>query len=126
MTAEESPEEKVTALVHAIFYDAARNRNFFLAYTDLAAHAARSRTYREVSIAFRSLQHATFKGVIRLGVEEGQFHVQDVDEAATVLRAMIDGLSMQWVQESDWRRLHAVYRQVCLDSLLAYLGIRVP
>jgi hypothetical protein len=47
-----------------------------------------------------------------------------VDEAATVLRAIIDGLSMQWLQESDWKGLHAVYRQTCIDSLLSYLGIK--
>lgn len=119
-----SPEGKVVALVQAIFYDPARNRNFFLAYTDLVASAARSKKYREVSLAFRSVQHATFKSVIRSGLDGGHFRVDDVDEAARVLRAIVDGLSMQWLQEPDWKQLHGVYRQTCVDSLLSYLGLR--
>ncbi len=64
--------------------------------------------------------------VIGLGVSRGAFRVADVGEAATTMRAIIDGLFLQWIQEERWRRLHASYRETCKRAVLAYLRAPDP
>ena len=53
--------------------------------------------------------------------EEGVFHDGDDCEPATVVRALVDGLFTQWVQEKDWRNTHERYRERCKRLVLAYL-----
>jgi TetR/AcrR family fatty acid metabolism transcriptional regulator len=117
----QSPEEKVRAMIDAIFIDPRRNRNFYLAYTDLVAHAARNDRFNELSATFRSIVNAQYADVIRLGVD-GRFRVERVEEAAMGVRAIIDGLFLQWLQEEEWREKHAAYKDMCSRSVLAYLA----
>jgi len=53
--------------------------------------------------------------------EEGVFHDGDACEPATVVRALVEGLFTQWVQEKDWRNTHERYRERCKRLVLAYL-----
>jgi AcrR family transcriptional regulator len=116
-----SPEEKVRAMIDAIFIDPVRNRNYYLAYTDLVEYAARAQRFKELSATFRDIVETTYADVIRLGVVQDAFEVRDVQEAAKVFRAIIDGLFMQWLQEEDWRITHATYKETCTHALLSYL-----
>ena len=59
--------------------------------------------------------------MIQNGVSAGVFRVEDVKEAACTLRAIIDGLFLQWLQETDWKRLHPRYREICERAVLTYL-----
>ena len=59
--------------------------------------------------------------VIELGQEEGVFLGGDSREGATVVRALVDGLFTQWIQEKDWEKTHAEYREICKRSVLTYL-----
>jgi AcrR family transcriptional regulator len=117
-----TPEEKVRAMIDAIFVDANRNRDFYLAYTDLIAHAARNDRFNELSLTFRSIVNGQYAEVIQSGVDRGAFVAPNVDEAAKGVRALIDGLFLQWLEEEDWRGLHAAYKALCARSVLAYLG----
>ena len=117
-----SPEEKVRAMIDAIFVDAVRNRDFYLAYTDLIAHAARNDRFNELSLTFRSIVNGQYAEVIRSGLDGGAFVVPSVDEAAKGVRALIDGLFLQWLEEEDWRALHPAYKALCTRAVLAYLG----
>jgi AcrR family transcriptional regulator len=119
----ESPEDKVRAMIDAIFRDAVRNRNFYLAYTDLIAHAARNRRFNRLNETFRSIVNEAYAEVVRAGLG-GPFRVGDVDEAAMGVRALIDGLFLQWLEEPDWRRRHGEYREICVRAVLAFLGGR--
>jgi AcrR family transcriptional regulator len=119
-----TPEEKVRAMIDAIFVDANRNRDFYLAYTDLIAHAARNDRFNELSLTFRAIVNGQYAEVIRSGVDHGAFVAPSVDEAAKGVRALIDGLFLQWLEEEDWRGLHAAYKALCTRAVLAYLGAR--
>jgi hypothetical protein len=57
-----------------------------------------------------------------------EFVVRDVEEAAQVVRAVIDGLFIQWLQEEDWRKTHKSYKETCSTALLSYLesGKAIP
>jgi TetR/AcrR family transcriptional regulator, fatty acid metabolism regulator protein len=120
----DTPEDKVRAMIDAIFVDARRNRDFYLAYTDLIASAARNDRFNELSLTFRSIVNGQYAELIRSGVDVGAFEAPDVDEAAMGVRALLDGLFLQWLEEEDWRGLHASYKAICTRALLAYLGAR--
>jgi TetR/AcrR family fatty acid metabolism transcriptional regulator len=117
----EAPEDKVRAAIDAIFVDPLRNRNFYLAYTDLIAHAARNDRFGELNATFRAIVNGAYAELIRSGTG-GPFRVADVDEAAMGFRALVDGFFLQWLEEPEWERLHGAYKAACTRALLTYLG----
>jgi hypothetical protein len=44
-----------------------------------------------------------------------------VAEAATVVRAIIDGLFLQWIHDADWADRYLERREACKHAILAYL-----
>lgn len=122
MAAAHSPEAKVLAMIEAIWIGPETNRGFYLTYIDLAAQAARNETFTALSATFHSIVDALYADAVREGVAAGAFAVDEVDEAATVVRAIIDGLFLQWMQDRAWQRRHEAYKDVCKRAVLAYLS----
>jgi TetR/AcrR family transcriptional regulator, fatty acid metabolism regulator protein len=116
----ESAEDKIRALVDAIFVDARRNRTFYLAYTDLIAHAVRNRRFTELNEAFRNIVNGQYADVIRAG-SGVEFRTLNAEEAAIAVRALIDGHFLQWLEEDDWESAHALYQERCTTAVLDYL-----
>jgi AcrR family transcriptional regulator len=117
----EAPEQKVHAMVDAIFVDPRRNRDFYLAYTALIGEAARNERFNELNVTFRSIMNASYADLIRSGAGT-VFAVDNVEDAAMGVRALIDGLFLQWLEESDWTALHERYKAMCARAILRYLG----
>jgi TetR/AcrR family fatty acid metabolism transcriptional regulator len=124
--AAESPQQQVRSMIDAIFIDPDRNRNFYLGYIDLVEYSARSQSFNDLSNEFRSIVDAMYAQVIRHGVAKKAFVVRDVGEAAQVVRAVIDGLFIQWLQEDDWKKTHGTYKEMCSAALLSYLESAKP
>ena len=101
-------------MADAIFIEPRRNRDFYLAYTDLIAHGTRNERFLEISAAFRSIVNRQYAEVIRTGLPS-PFAVDDVEGAASVVRAIIDGLFLQWLEEGHWEATHAAYNG-CANS----------
>jgi len=120
-----TPEGRVLAMIDGIWSGAETNRRFYLLYLDLAGHAARLRNFTELSATFRAHENGLYSEVIQEGMAAGAFGVEDAEEGAVALRAIIDGLFLQWLQEADWERLHPWYREACKRAALAYL-VRTP
>jgi TetR/AcrR family transcriptional regulator, fatty acid metabolism regulator protein len=120
-----TPEGRVLAMIDGIWSGAETNRRFYLLYLDLAGHAARLHHFTRLSATFHALENGLYKEVIADGVAAGAFGVEDLEEGAVALRAIIDGLFLQWLQEADWERLHPWYRETCKRAALAYL-VRTP
>jgi TetR/AcrR family fatty acid metabolism transcriptional regulator len=118
----EAPEEKVHAMVDAIFVDPRRNRDFYLAYTALIGEAARNERFNELNVTFRSIMNAAYADLIRSG-EGTVFVIDSVEEAAMGVRAVIDGFFMQWLEESDWVAAHERYKAMCSRAILRSLGL---
>ncbi|MGH3086550.1 MAG: TetR/AcrR family transcriptional regulator [Rubrobacteraceae bacterium] len=117
----ETAEEKVSEMVDAIFVSPESNRRFYLVFFDFLAHAARNERFGDVSATFHEICNALYAEVVRTGQEEGVFQGTEAREAATVVRALVDGLFTQWVQDRDWEQSHEEYREICKRSILAYL-----
>lgn len=120
-----TPHGKVLAMIDGIWTGAETNRRFYLLYLDLAGHAARVHHFTQLSATFHAIVNALYAEVIAQGVAEGAFAVEDPEEGAVALRAIIDGLFLQWLQEADWERLHPWYRETCKRAAVAYLA-RTP
>ncbi len=117
----DTAEDKVISMIDVIFAGPEQNRRFYLTYLDLLDHAARVDGFGQLSDAFRLTVNSLYAEVIRLGQADGAFGQADVAEAATTVRAIIDGLFLQWLQERQWARLHAQYRTTCKRAVLTYL-----
>ena len=116
-----TPVEAVEKMIETIFLGPDQSRRFYLTYLDLIDHAARVSGFGQISAAFRATVNLVYAEVIGAGVADGTFRVRDVDEAAVALRAIVEGLHFQWLQEDAWRERHAWYRRACVDAVLAYL-----
>ena len=117
----ETPVDAVRTMIETIFRGPDQSRRFYLTYLDLIDHAARVSGFGQISAAFRSSVNRVYAEVIRSGVSAGTFRVRDADEAAVVVRAIVEGLHFQWLQEDDWRERHGWYKRACTDTVLAYL-----
>jgi AcrR family transcriptional regulator len=117
----ETAEEKVSAMVDAIFVSPEANRRFYLVFFDFLGYAARNDRFADVGATFHEICNGLYAEVIQLGQEEGVFPGRDASEGATVVRALMDGLFTQWIQDKDWKKKHAECREVCKRSILTYL-----
>jgi AcrR family transcriptional regulator len=112
-------EEKIRAMIDAIFVDPRRNRDFYAVYSELIAHASRNRRYADLNGWFREIVTGQYADLIRITDRRSK---KDVEEAAMVVRALIDGLFLQWLEEGDWVERHAAYKDLCTRAILASLG----
>lgn len=117
----DSAEAKASAMIDAIFVGPESNRRFYLVFFDFLGYAARSDRFADVATTFHEICNTLYAEVVRLGQDEGVFSKGDAWEAATVVRALVDGLFTQWVQDRNWENSHSEYREMCKRSVLTYL-----
>jgi TetR/AcrR family fatty acid metabolism transcriptional regulator len=115
------PVEKVRALVALIFPSPSKNRAFFRAFVDFCGLAARRESFREINERFYAGCRDIDRRIVEEGMRRGTFAVRGAEEAASTLRALFDGLMMQWLAEKDPEGSFAAYRERCERELLAYL-----
>jgi AcrR family transcriptional regulator len=111
-------EAKIKAMIDAIFRDPRRNRTFYVVYAELIAHSCRNGRFAEVNRRFREIVVGEYEAVIR---STGGMSPRAVEQAAIVVRALIDGLFLQWLEESDWEGKFQEYKDLCVRSILASL-----
>jgi TetR/AcrR family transcriptional regulator, fatty acid metabolism regulator protein len=121
VAAVEDPVEKVRALVALIFPSPSKNRAFFRAYVDFCGLASRREAFREVGERFYSGCLGIDGGIVEEGVRRGVFLLRDPNEAGSTMRAIFDGLMMQWLTEKDPDASFEEYRRRCEHELLQYL-----
>jgi AcrR family transcriptional regulator len=123
---QEDPVEKVRALVALIFPSPSKNRAFFRAYIDFCGLAARKEAFREVGERFYRGCRELDRTIVEEGMRQGAFVVRDPAEAASTLRAIFDGLMLQWLIEPEPEASFEQYRDRCERELLRYLTGPIP
>src|SRR5262245_43030849 len=111
-------DEKIRAMIDAIFLDPQRNRDFYIVYAELIAHSSRNGRFAALNGWFREIVTGQYAAVI--GSTDGRSK-QGVAESATVVRALIDGLFLQWLEEPDWEARHSEYKDLTVRSIIALL-----
>lgn len=122
LEAADDPTDRLGPLLDAIFVAPDSNRDFHLVYLDLIEHAAREQSFAELPAMTRGIIETLYAEVIRAGVEDGLFEVDDVDEAALTMRIVIDGTFIEWLQRPDWLDSHAEFKARCQRTLATLLG----
>ena|SRR5450432_724860 len=121
VAAVEEPVAKVRALVALIFPSPSKNRAFFRAFVDFCGLASRREAFRLVNERFYAGCRDIDGGIVEEGMRRGVFVVRDPKEAGSTMRAIFDGLMMQWLSEKDPEATFGVYRDRCERELLHYL-----
>jgi TetR/AcrR family fatty acid metabolism transcriptional regulator len=121
VAAQTEPVAKVRALVALIFPSASKNRAFFRAFVDFCGLAARREAFRLVNERFYAGCREIDGGIVEEGMRRGVFTVRDPMEAGSTIRAIFDGLMMQWLAEKDPEGTFADYRDRCERQILTYL-----
>jgi TetR/AcrR family transcriptional regulator, fatty acid metabolism regulator protein len=111
-------DAKIRAMVDAIFVDPQRNRNFYIVYAELIAHSSRNGRFAELNSWFREIVTGQYAAVISSTTRRSK---KAVAEAAMVVRALIDGLFLQWLEEPDWEARHSEYKNLCVRSIITFL-----
>jgi TetR/AcrR family transcriptional regulator, fatty acid metabolism regulator protein len=111
-------DAKIRAMIDAIFLDPRRNRNFYIVYTELIAQSSRNGRFAELNGWFREIITGQYAAVIGSTSRRSK---KAVAESAMVVRALIDGLFLQWLEEPDWEARHSEYKNLCVRSILDYL-----
>lgn len=117
----EEPVAKVRALVALIFPSPSKNRAFFRAFVDFCGLASRREAFRLVNERFYAGCRDIDGGIVEEGMRRGVFVVRDPKEAGSTMRAIFDGLMMQWLSEKDPEATFGRYRDRCERELLHYL-----
>lgn len=124
INAADDPSDRLGRLLDAIFVSAQANRDFQLVYLDLIEHSVREEAFAELPAMTRGIIEELYADVVRAGVADGAFDVEDPDEAALLMRVLIDGTFLQWLQRPDWESSHGEFRFRCQAQLERVLGVR--
>jgi TetR/AcrR family transcriptional regulator, fatty acid metabolism regulator protein len=118
-------EAKMHALLDTIFYSAKENRKFFLVYLDFVAQGLRNLAFGKTNISFYEMCREIGREIVAQGIAEGVFRPVDLDEAGTVVRAIFDGLNIQWLfdHSANPDETFDRYKAWALASVKAYLGV---
>ena len=113
VAAASDPVAKVRALVALIFPSPSKNRAFFRAYVDFCGLAARREPFRLIGERFYEGCRQIDRSIVEEGVSSGLFVARDAGEMASTLRAIFDGLMLQWLTEPDPEACFEGYRERC-------------
>ena len=115
------PLDKMRALVAITFPSPSKNRAFFRTFVDFCGLAARREGFREVTARFYRGCREIDGAIIEEGMRRGIFARREAESAASTVRAIFDGLMMQWLAEEDPDGSFEAYRERCERELLGYL-----
>jgi AcrR family transcriptional regulator len=92
----QEPIAKLQAMLGTIFCSAQEARQFFLAYTDFISIGIRNKRFHDLNAKFYQGCACHNQEIILAGIEAGVFRPVNVDDACSMMRALVDGLMMQW------------------------------
>lgn len=113
------PITKVKAAIGSIFANAQESRQFFLAYSDFVSLGTRNKRFHDLNAKFYAGCCGHDREIIEEGIKAGVFRTLDVDDASSMVRALVDGLMLQWFFSSEGT--FDDYRRRCERVVLDYL-----
>jgi len=115
----ETPTEKMKAVISTIFANAQESRQFFLAYTDFISIGTRNKRFHDLNAKFYEGCCGHDRDIIQSGISTGVFRSVDIGDASTMVRALVDGMMLQWFFSSQGT--FDDYRRRCERIVLDYL-----
>jgi AcrR family transcriptional regulator len=119
--AAEGPRAEMDAYVGALTLEAREHRDFYRVYLDFLSAGLHKAAVRTGTVNFILGCAILEQEIVTRGIAKQVFrHDLDPREAASAVRALIDGLSIQWLmsEEEPFER----FRQRLLAAIYGYLG----
>jgi AcrR family transcriptional regulator len=118
--AADHPVDKVKAVLNSVFANANESRQFFLAYTDFVSIGTRNKRFHDLNARFYSNCCGHDREIIALGVEQGVFRNVNLEDASSMMRALVDGFMLQWFFSSagTFEDYHRRCERIVLDYLI--------
>jgi AcrR family transcriptional regulator len=120
LNAQDSARGKLVSELEVLFHSAEVNRKLYLVFFDFVALGARQERFRSLLDGFFAACHRRDASIVELGIAEQQFRNVDLLDAATTIRALVDGYCLQWLMGSGDAPIER-YRDQCRAVLGAYL-----
>ncbi len=119
-SSQDSPRGRLASELEVLFHSAEVNRKLYLVLFDFVPVGARSERFRSLFSAFFERCRKRDMAIVEEGVRQQQFRRVDPEDAATTIRALVDGYSLQWLVGRDAVPVE-VFRDRCRAVLGAYL-----
>jgi AcrR family transcriptional regulator len=113
------PESKIRAVLDTVFASAQESRTFFLAYTDFISIGTRHRRFHDLNARFYHGCCSHDREIIASGIAAGAFRPVNLDDASSMIRALVDGFMLQWFfsSEGTFEDYHRRCERIVLDYL---------
>jgi len=119
------PRRRLAALFAACLGLAAREREFWIVFVEFWGETMHDRRLREINAALYARMRRQLGAPIAQGIRAGTFRRVDVAEAAAVVLALVDGVSLQLTFDPKAFGVATAVR-FCEDALTRYLEKEAP
>lgn len=119
VNAVDDPVEKMREALGSVFASAHDSRQFFLAYTDFISIGTRNKRFHDFNAKFYSGCCSLDREIIEFGISRGAFRQVNVEDASSMIRALVDGFMLQWFfsAEGTFEDYHRRCERIVLDYL---------
>jgi AcrR family transcriptional regulator len=117
---EESARARLASELEVLFHSAEVNRKLYLVLFDFVTLGVRSERFHSLFAAFFQSCRKRDMAIIEDGIKQQQFRRVNPADAATTVRALVDGYCLQWLLGPESTSVE-YYRDRCRAVLGAYL-----
>ena len=111
---------RLVAELEVLFHSTEVNRKLYLVFFDFVSRGARSERFRKLFSEFFEKCRQRDTRIVEDGIREQQFRRVNPVDAASTIRALVDGYCLQWLMGPENVPV-GVYRDRCRAALGAYL-----
>jgi len=110
------PRDLLNSEIEVLFHSAEVNRKLYRVLFDYVALGSRVESYRQAIGRFLDACRQRDAAIIEKGIASGEFWRVHPEEAASTLRALVDGYCLQWLMGPEDTLLD-VYRERCRAAI---------
>jgi AcrR family transcriptional regulator len=111
---------RLVAELEVLFHSTEVNRKLYLVFFDFVSRGARSERFRKLFSEFFEKCRQRDARIVEDGIREQQFRRVNPADAASTIRALVDGYCLQWLMGPENVPVE-VYRDRCRAVLGTYL-----
>ncbi len=118
--AQDSPRARLASELEVLFHGAEVNRKVYRVLFDFLGMGVHNDRFRGLFAAFFDRCRERDKAIVAEGIKQRQFRPVKPEDAAGVVRALVDGYCLQWLMGEEKVPLET-YRDRCRAVLGSYL-----
>jgi TetR/AcrR family transcriptional regulator, cholesterol catabolism regulator len=115
-----SPRAKLAAELEVLFHSTEVNRKLYVVLFDFASLGVREERFRALFAAFFERCRERDMAIVEEGIRQKQFRRLKAGDAASTIRALVDGYCLQWLMGPEAVPVET-YRDLCRAVLGSYL-----